>query len=69
MTAMERSSREWGGETGYVTPAMLARFVPSEARPIYYLAGPPGMVDAVRLMLSATGVTTADIRTERFTGY
>ena len=69
MTAMERSSRSWSGETGRVSPAMLARFVPSEPRPIYYLAGPPGMVDAVTLMLSATGVTTTDIRTERFTGY
>jgi ferredoxin-NADP reductase len=69
MTAMEQSHRSWLGETGYFTPAMLARFLPDGARPIYYVAGPPAMVGGVQVMLDSAGVPKADIRTEKFTGY
>jgi ferredoxin-NADP reductase len=35
MTKMEKSKRPWHGETGYIDKAMLARFVPDVAAPIY----------------------------------
>jgi ferredoxin-NADP reductase len=37
--------------------------------PIYYIAGPPAMVAAMRKMLVASGVDEDDIRTEEFSGY
>jgi ferredoxin-NADP reductase len=69
MTAMETSARSWRGETGHLTPAMLARFLPGDARPIYYVAGPPAMVAGVQVMLASVGVPRGDVRAERFTGY
>ena len=36
---------------------------------IYYLTGPPGMVQGLRTMLIDTGIDEDDIRTEEFTGY
>ena len=69
MTAMEQSHRSWSGATGHFTPAMLRKFLANDARPIYYVAGPPGMVGGVQVMLSSAGVTNKDIRTEKFTGY
>src|SRR5262245_27922346 len=70
MTAMERSHRSWQGETGIFTPAMLGKVVAKDARPIYYVAGPPGMVSGVEGMLkNSMGVTADDIRTEKFAGY
>jgi ferredoxin-NADP reductase len=37
--------------------------------PIYFIAGPPGMVTALRGMLQGAGVDDDDIRTEEFPGY
>lgn len=69
MTSMENSSQPWAGETGYVDAAMLARHLPEGAAPVYYLAGPQGMVLALRDMLKASGVSGDDIRYEEFAGY
>ena len=37
--------------------------------PIYYLAGPPTMVEAVRQTLNRAGINDDDIRSEEFYGY
>ena len=37
--------------------------------PIYYLAGPPGMVAAMKTVLEEAGVEDADVRSEEFFGY
>jgi ferredoxin-NADP reductase len=37
--------------------------------PIYYIAGPPAMVNGVRQMLIGAGVAEEDIRAEEFYGY
>ena len=69
MTEMGKSHREWKGETGFITKDMLAKHLPSLQGPIYYLAGPPAMVAAMRRMLTEAGVDEDDIRTEEFSGY
>jgi ferredoxin-NADP reductase len=68
MTEMENSHREWQGETGFINGEMLRRYLPSQG-PIYYIAGPPAMVAAMRRMLTEVGVDEDDIRTEEFSGY
>jgi ferredoxin-NADP reductase len=69
MTEMEKSSRTWEGEHGYIDAAMLARHLQNVEHAIYYLAGPAGMVAALRTMLNESGISNDDIRTEEFTGY
>jgi ferredoxin-NADP reductase len=69
MTEMEKSKRPWSGETGYVDKAMLARFVPDLAAPIYYIAGPPAMVSAMKQTLVDARVDEDDVRAEDFAGY
>lgn len=69
MTDIEKSSEIWEGEQGYIDADMLSRYVSQEGNPIYYLAGPPGMVAALRKMLNESGVSNDDIRTEEFSGY
>lgn len=69
MTDMEHSSRSWEGEIGYIDKAMLDRHLPDRENALYYLAGPMGMVAALRKMLNESGVSNDDIRTEEFTGY
>jgi len=69
MTGMEKSLREWKGELGLISGELLAKYLPSLQGPIYYLAGPPAMVAAMRQMLVKAGADEDDIRTEEFAGY
>jgi ferredoxin-NADP reductase len=69
MSEMERSRRSWGGEVGTISKDLLARYLPKTQGPIYYIAGPPGMVASLREVLGAAGVDEDDIRTEEFSGY
>ncbi|HET9064557.1 MAG TPA: FAD-dependent oxidoreductase [Gemmatimonadales bacterium] len=69
MTAMDRSSRAWQGETGFITATMLRKWVTDLTRPIYYIDGPRAMVEAMRTLLDDAGVDADNIRTEEFSGY
>jgi ferredoxin-NADP reductase len=69
MTTMQRSKRSWGGEVGRFDAELLHRHLEGFEQPIYYIAGPAGMVQATRAMLVAAEVDEDDIRTEEFTGY
>jgi Na+-transporting NADH:ubiquinone oxidoreductase subunit NqrF len=69
MTGMEKSSREWHGETGYIIRAMLLNYIGDLTLPIYYIDGPPAMVTATRETLGEAGVDDDDICTEEFSGY
>lgn len=69
MTQMEQSKRAWKGETGFIDGAMLKKHLPSLQGPIFYMAGPPAMITAMRGILTGAGVDEDDIRTEEFSGY
>jgi len=69
MTQMDKSHREWTGETGLISKEMLTKHLPSLQGPIYYLAAPPAMVAAMRRMLIHAGADEDDIRSEEFAGY
>lgn len=69
MTAMDGLAQPWDGEHGRIDAAMLERYLSGLSAPIYYIAGPAGMVQAMHAMLVASGVDEDDIRTEEFTGY
>jgi ferredoxin-NADP reductase len=69
MTDMEKSRLPWQGETGYVNGEMLSKYVDDLAAPIYYSAGPPGLVAAMQQMLREAGISEDDVLTEEFPGY
>lgn len=69
MTALEGTDTRWDGETGHIDAAMLERHLTDIEAPIYYMAGPPGMVQAMRGLLLASGIDEDDLRSEEFTGY
>ncbi len=69
MTEMAKSSRPWAGETGEISQEMLARYLKGVDSPIYYVAGPPGMVKGLHTTLNRSGVDDDDIRAEEFAGY
>ncbi len=69
MTGMPHTQQSWTGETGFINEEMLRRYLPDLSKPVYYLAGPPGMVTAMRQMLAGAGADEDNIRTEEFAGY
>ena len=69
MTDMSKSARKWSGATGYVDTDKLQRLVGDLAVPIYYVVGPPAMVEAMQGTLAAAGIVEDQIRTEEFYGY
>jgi len=69
MTEMSKSKKEWKGETALIDKEMLCRHLADLQGPIYYIAGPPAMVTAMRETLVSAGVEETDIRTDEFVGY
>ena len=71
MTEMDKSKQSWTGETGFITKEILDKHLKAKEtnKAIYYIAGPPAMVAAMRNMLNESGVDTDNIRTEEFSGY
>lgn len=69
MDAMERSKMKWDGETGFITKEMIERHYKIVDGAVYYSAGPPEMVKAMRKLLLDMGVEEIFIRTEDFLGY
>ncbi|MGH8718412.1 MAG: ferredoxin--NADP reductase [Burkholderiales bacterium] len=69
MTGMSKSSRPWEGETGLINESLVKKVSGDLAGPIYYLAGPPAMVEAMRQTLNQANIDDDDIRSEEFFGY
>lgn len=69
MTGMHKAGRPWDGERGHIDGALLTRLVGNLPAPIYYVAGPPAMVQAIRQNVQGIGVSDDDIRSEDFFGY
>ncbi len=69
MTKMHESIVPWDGETSQIDEAMLTRFLDDLFASIYYIDGPPEMVDAMQKMLKTAGIKPKNIRTENFDGY
>ena len=69
MTEMEKSRRQWHGQTGVIDQAMLSRFLKGVHLPVYYIAGPPAMVEDLHATLTGAGIKDDHINAEEFTGY
>ena len=67
MTDMARSNRSWDGLTGHIDAEMLNTHIDDPGGPVYYIAGPPGMVAAMQKILAGAGAQ--DVRVEQFAGY
>jgi len=69
MTESEKSAKPWQKETGFITRAMIEKYVNELQPPIYYIAGLPEMVGAMKAMLLTAGIQQDSIRAEAFDGF
>ena len=56
-------------ERGPITIDMIAKYIGDLAAPVFYVAGPPTMVEAMEAMLRTAGVDEGRVRAEKFAGY
>ncbi|MFB3921868.1 MAG: FAD-dependent oxidoreductase [Terriglobia bacterium] len=68
-TVSDVKDPNWRNEQGRIDATMLRKHVADLSKPVYYLAGPPGMVTAMRQLLEAAEVSEDYIKTEEFAGY
>ncbi|HEX5129438.1 MAG TPA: FAD-dependent oxidoreductase [Usitatibacter sp.] len=57
------------GESRFIGAQTLQEWSGGLEHPVWYLAGPPAMVEAARKALDAAGVDEMDVRSEEFAGY
>lgn len=69
MTSPNRDTGTWEGETGRIDQGMLRKYVKEAETAMYYVVGPPAMVDGLRKMLESAGIHKTNIRAEEFVGY
>jgi ferredoxin-NADP reductase len=66
---MVKPHRSWHGEAGPIDKEMLGRYLKGAVSPIYYVAGPPEMVEDMHVTINQAGVDGDDIRAEEFASY
>jgi ferredoxin-NADP reductase len=69
MTDAGAAREPWTGERRKVSADFLNDIVGDVRAPIFYLAGPPGLVAAVRKAVLEAGADPAHIQVEEFEGY
>jgi len=69
MTQAGKSTVPWSGQTGSIDQSLVKRACSELTAPIFYIAGPPAMVEGLRETLNSAGIDDDDIRSEEFYGY
>lgn len=59
----------WKGVTGRVDEHMIEQHVEDMENPVFYVCGPPAMVDAMQTVLKEMGIAEERVKMERFGGY
>jgi ferredoxin-NADP reductase len=69
LTVTGHKTLAWPYEKGHITREMLTRYLLGLTGPVYYIAGPSGMVTGMTDLLVSSGVSPDDMRTEEFGEY
>lgn len=69
MTDMGHSAQSWEGSTHKIDAAWAKQSISGLADPVFYVSGPPAMVESMRQALAAAGIDEEDVRSEEFYGY
>ena len=64
-----KESEKWPGMRGRINESMIRENIPEWQKALYYIAGPPAMVDGMQGMLQSMDISSEKIRIEKFTGY
>lgn len=59
----------WKGLTGFINSNMIRKEISDYKNTIFFLCGPPGMVEALKGIINQLGIAADNIKAEYFTGY
>ncbi len=68
-TLTDERPADWRGESGFIDAAMIRRHLADPTQAIYYIVGPPAMVEAMKQLAATLGVAAERVKTEDFIGY
>ena len=66
---LSEPSENWSGYTGHINKEILLKEVPDYLERNFYSCGPPGLVEAMKKILTALAIPKDQIITENFPGY
>ncbi len=69
ITRPEKSQKNWEGEKGRISDVLIRKYSGNIQKHLYYIAGPPKMVTAMKEIIVNMKVDNGRIFTENFVGY
>lgn len=69
ITEPKNSTVKWRGPLGFIDEKMIRENAPDLENPIFYVCGPPGMVEAMLEHLKKMAIPDDRVRFEKFSGY
>ncbi|MEK7111773.1 MAG: FAD-dependent oxidoreductase [Patescibacteria group bacterium] len=69
ITKPEESKEQWKGLTGRIDEDLIQKLVPDLGNNIFWVCGPPVMVEAMEQTLGKLNLSAGKVRSEKFTGY
>lgn len=68
-TLTKEEGDAWKGEKGRISIDLIKKYVPDVKTPVYYIVGPPPMVEASVSMIESIEIADDHILQEHFSGY
>jgi ferredoxin-NADP reductase len=69
ITKPQESQISWNGEIGRISDVMIKKYVKNILGSIFYIVGPPPMVEGTQKLLAEMNIPNEHVRTEQFSGY
>ncbi len=66
---LNEASNAWKGATGVINAEMVKKEVPDYKERVFYVCGPPPMVQAMEKLIKDLGLPPAQLKLEAFTGH
>ena len=68
-TVTNSEDSSWQGETGRISEEMIRKYCPGFSNSLFYISGPPAMVDGMLEIVKNLNVPDDQVRKEKFVGY
>jgi ferredoxin-NADP reductase len=69
ITKPQESQISWNGEIGRISDVMIKKYVKNIPNSIFYIVGPPPMVEGTQKVLADMNIPNDHVKTEQFSGY
>ncbi len=68
-TVTDYQGTDWNGRTGRINEIMIKEYCSNLNNALFYICGPPGMVNGLQELLKSIQIPQQNVKIERFVGY